>query len=258
MIEGKVHSINSFGTLDGPGLRTVVFLQGCPNRCQFCHNVDVAVIKGGTIYSVEKLVNEVMKNKGYWEKYSKENNTVEGGVTFTGGEPLYQSNFLLETAKVLKEKGVHVVVDSSAFADFVEIEKLSPYVDMWMISVKHMDNEKHKELVGNPNEGILENIKKLDEIYSKQGLSKKIRIRFVIIPGITDSEEHLKQLGEYVRDLKTLEVMELLPYSTIGKSKWYELFGQYHLEGIRDGNNEDAKRVADILKPYVKEFKWQK
>lgn len=255
MKTGKVHSILSFGALDGPGVRTVVFLQGCPNRCQFCHNVDVAVIKGGKEYTVKELVDEIMKNKEYWKQYSELDNSVGGGVTFTGGEPLYQSDFLLETVQELKKLGVHVVIDSSAFADFPEIEKLHSLVDLWMISVKHMDNAVHEKLVGNPNDGILKNIKDLDNLYSQLGKEKMIRIRFVIIPGVTDSEEHLKQLGEYIKGIKNLQVVELLPYSTIGKDKWYEIFGEYHLEGVREANQDDVNRVKEILKPYVTQFK---
>ncbi len=247
-IKGQVHSIESFGTLDGPGVRTVVFLQGCPNRCKYCHNVDSAIEKGGREYSVEQLVKEVLRNREYWTI----NGETRGGVTFSGGEPLYQSEFLLECIKELKKEKVHVVVDSSATAPFEVIEALVPYVDLWMISIKHMDNEIHKELIGRENTQIFSNIKRLNSLLTS--LNKQIRVRFVIIPGITDDDQHLNKLGEFIKEITNLEKVELLPYSTIGKGKWIEIFGEYHLEGVREGTMEDYERVKKILSKYVNRF----
>lgn len=260
---GKVHSIETFGTLDGPGVRTVVFLQGCPNRCKFCHNPDSVVLKGGTPYTVDELVAELLKNKAYWVTYSNDeakSSDVKGGVTFSGGEPLMQSEFLTEVAKKLKSEGVHVVVDTSSNASFEEIQSVMPYVDLWMISVKQMFDAIHQELVGVSNVCILDNIKKLDEhltIYnadSTHKAKKQIRIRFVIIPGITNTELHLKALGEFVKGIKNLETMELLPYSTIGRSKWIELFGEYHLEGVPEATRQDVEQVKSILSNYINKF----
>ncbi|MCK9368539.1 pyruvate formate-lyase-activating protein [Candidatus Dojkabacteria bacterium] len=248
MKTGLVHSIESFGTLDGPGIRTVVFLQGCPNRCKYCHNVDCAISKGGTEYTSEEVVEEVMKNKEYW----KDGENTRGGVTFSGGEPLSQSEFLLECVRLLKKNDVHVVIDTSATAEFENIKALVPFVDLWMISVKHMDDDVHKELVGRSNVEILNNIKDLDKLLTKEG--KRIRIRFVIIPGITDAKEHIEKLGSYIKGIKNLERVELLPYSTIGKQKWIEIFGHYSLEGIPEASNEDVEKVKKILSSYVDRF----
>lgn len=258
---GYIHSIETFGTLDGPGVRTVVFLQGCPNRCKFCHNPDSVLKDGGTEYSVDNLVEEILKGKEYWKDYSTTPNPdsrVKGGVTFSGGEPLYQYNYLLEVVKKLKDNEVHVVVDTSANATFEEMQDLMPYVDLWMISVKQMFNAVHKKLIGVSNDNILSNIKSLDSAITKYNKThetkKQIRIRFVIIPGITDTEKHLKSLGEFVSSIKNLEVMELLPYSTIGRDKWIELFGKYYLEGIREANFKDVERVKNVLSDYISDF----
>lgn len=251
---GSINSIQTFGTLDGPGLRTVVFFQGCPNRCRFCHNVDVAIRNGGVQYTVDKLVDEVLKGKEYWDNYDNPKaGEVKGGVTITGGEPLFQPEFLLEFVKKLKEKDVHVAVDTSATTDFSNIEKLSDYVDLWMISVKHMDTLKHKELVGRGNEEIFSNILGLNKLLEKKE-GKSIRIRFVIIPTITDSDEHLEKLGQFIKQITMLEKVELLPYSSIGRDKWIQLFGEYEMDGIREGNEEDVQRVKKILSKYVTRF----
>ncbi|KKR06127.1 MAG: Pyruvate formate-lyase 1-activating enzyme [candidate division WS6 bacterium GW2011_GWF2_39_15] len=250
MVTGKIHSIESFGTLDGPGVRTVVFMQGCPNHCVYCHNVDCAIPKGGKEYTVQDLTAEVLKNKEYWKPF--QDDTPKGGVTFSGGDPLYQPDFLLECVQNLKKEGIHIVIDTSAVSAFEKIDSLVEFVDLWMISIKHMDEDSHKELVGKGNAEILENIKELDRRISNTG--KKIRIRFVIIPGLTDSEEHIKKLGTYIKGLRNLERVELLPYSTIGRHKWIELFGRYRLEGIPEATNEDVTRTKQILTSYTNKF----
>lgn len=248
MTPGKIHSIESFGTLDGPGVRTVVFMQGCPNRCIYCHNVDCAIPEGGTEYSPQELISEVLKNKEYWNEYGS--NTVKGGITFSGGDPLFQPEFLKECVAELKERiKVHIAVDTSAASDFTNIEKLIPKVDLWMISIKHMDSESHTELVGRGNEEILKNISTLDEKLVNTG--KQIRIRFVIIPGYTDSDEHLNTLGGFVRTIRNLEKVELLPYSRIGRHKWVEIFGKYKLENVPEPTAEDVERVKKILSSYT-------
>jgi len=258
---GKVHSIESFGTLDGPGVRTVVFLQGCPNRCKFCHNPDSVLMRGGTPYTVEALVTEVMKNKEFWENYSPEEdkkNKVKGGVTFSGGEPMMQAEFLTAVVKELKKRNVHVVIDTSANASIEEISAIITEVDLWMISVKQMFDAVHQELVGVSNKKILSNILALDKqltaYNNKNKTEKKIRIRFVTIPKITDTPEHLHELGKFIKKIQSLDKVELLPYSTIGRSKWIELFGEYHLEGVPEATAHDVEKTKEILSQYVTKF----
>lgn len=260
MITGKIHSIETFGTLDGPGIRTVVFMQGCPNKCQFCHNPDAAINKGGKEYTVDKLVEILVKNKEYWIDYGPVNTEVKGGITFSGGDPIAQPEFLLEVIERLHAENIHVVVDTSLNCDSEVVQKLAPHVDLWMISIKQMFNAIHEQLIGMSNVPILKNILLLDEMLTKVNKDnpdkrkKQVRIRFVVIPKITDSVGHLNALGKYIAQIKNLETVELLAYSTIGRDKWIELFGEYHLEGIPEATQEDVLKTKEILSTYVTKF----
>jgi pyruvate formate lyase activating enzyme len=250
-MKGQLHSIQTLGTLDGPGLRTVVFLQGCPLQCKFCHSVDTTPYSGGTNITPEQLFERVMKNEPYWRTlsyYNDETDSVVGGVTITGGEPTAQPLFLLEFLKLLKSENVHIALDTSLFTSKKTLDSLLPYVDLWMISLKHMDSIKHQELVGKPNEQIIENLIYLDKLIEEtDDIESKIRIRFVLIPGVTDESNHLRQLGSFTSRIKNLEVFELLPYVTLGKFKWIELFGKYPLEGVPEAGDVDIQRFLDII-----------
>ncbi len=231
--KGYIHSIETFGTLDGPGLRTVVFFQGCPLKCQFCHNLDCTLSKiKGEEYTLKKLTEKVLKNKAYWGD--------KGGVTVSGGEPTFQPEFLLDFLKELKSVGVNTAIDSCLFTSKKILESVSSYVDYWMVSVKHMDKDKHKELTGVTNTMVLENIQYLDKQLVR---GKSLRIRFVVIPGITDSIDHIRELGKFISRLKHLDHVELLPYGSHGAYKWEEIFGKYPLEDIREATSKDLKEV---------------
>lgn len=236
-MKGYIHSIESMGTLDGPGIRTVVFFQGCPLKCKFCHNIDTNFANQGQEYTPQELLDKVMKNREYWKN--------GGGVTISGGEPMMQPEFLLEFLKLLKQNNVHTAVDTCIKTPKETIDTLVPYVDLWMISLKELDNEKHFKLTDSYNTDILENIKYIDE-----KKDSKIRIRFLVIPTLTDSQELIRGVGEFVSALKNLECLELLAYGTHGKQKWYELFDEYHLEGIRDANQQDLENVKNLLKDF--------
>lgn len=257
-MNGKIHSIETMGTLDGPGLRTVVFMQGCMNECAFCHNPDAALRKGGTTYSTYDLVSELKKGLPYWQAYSaEEQQLIKGGVTFSGGDPLYQPEFLIDLCAELKKLEIHVVIDTSANANFSYIQTLIPLVDLWMISLKQMHDALHQELIHASNKPILQNVLKLDTALSaynqkhQTDVPKQIRIRFVIIPTLTDSEEHLTLLGQFIAQLQNIEAVELLPYSTIGRQKWIELFGHYKLDGIPDATAQDVERTKNILSKII-------
>jgi pyruvate formate lyase activating enzyme len=234
-MRGYIHSIESMGTLDGPGIRTVVFFQGCPLKCKFCHNIDTNFPKQGQEYTPEELFKKVIKNKEYWKN--------NGGVTISGGEPLLQPQFLLEFLKLLKENNIHTAVDTCLKTSKEVIDSLAPYVDLWMVSLKELDDGKHMKLTGSSNTDILENIKYVSS-------KKRTRIRFLVIPTLTDSEELIKGVGEFVKSLKNLESLELLAYGSHGKEKWYELFNEYHLENIRDANIQDLEAVKNKLKSF--------
>ena len=251
---GHIHSIESFGTLDGPGVRTVIFFQGCPLLCQYCHNVDCATKGTGTTFSVSTLVKTVLKDKPYWESYtprsSVDNTIVHGGVTLSGGEPLFQPAFLLAFLKQLAKHNIHIAVDSSLFTSPKIIESIAPYVDLWMVSIKHMFSSAHKKLTGVENKQILDNILSLDSLLNKQKDKGKIRIRYVVVPMKTNDKGLIRELGQFVKQLKNLETIELLPYGSHGKFKWIENFDKYPLEGIRDANRDDLRRVKDILSQF--------
>lgn len=246
MTKGYIHSIESFATLDGPGIRTVIFLQGCPLRCKFCHNCDLAPANIGEKYSAEEIYNKVIKNKDYWGQGSK-----TGGVTVSGGEPTLQTEFLEELLLKFKNDNINIAVDSCMYTSKKKIDRLLPLIDLWMLSIKHLDDEKHKNLTTVSNKIILENIKYVDSQIALRKTKTQIRIRFVLIPNITDSKEHLVKLGEFVSQITNLENLEILPYSTIGKHKWIEQFGKYDLEGIPDATKKDILNAKEILKKYV-------
>jgi pyruvate formate lyase activating enzyme len=256
-LTGAVHSIESLGALDGPGLRTVIFLQGCPLKCTFCHNIDCAIVQGNAQeYTVDELIKTILKNKPYWGKtddthLSTPQSSILGGVTISGGEPTFQKDFLLALLKELKRNGVHTAVDSCSVTTQEILIEMVPYVDLWMLSIKHMDEQAHVNLTGASNRKILENILFLDKILSEQKENQaQIRIRFLVIPGMTDDKDHIKKLGEFVTQIKNLECLEILPYGSHGKHKWIELFGSYLLQHVRDATKEDVGHIAQILNKF--------
>lgn len=250
---GKIHSIQTLGTLDGPGLRTVIFTQGCPMQCAFCHSVDTTPFAGGVDISTEELLEKVLKNKPYWASYGGVTGEIKGGVTITGGEPTAQPIFVESVIKELKRNNVHIALDSCLFTNKESIDALAPYVDLWMVSIKHMDPDKHIEISGRPNKQIFENLEYLDTKIKFDKLDSKIRIRFVIVPELTDDEAHIKSLGSFISHLENLESIELLPYVTLGRYKWIEIFGSYKLDQYREASGEDVKRI----KGYLDQFKFK-
>jgi len=245
MHQGYIHSVESLGALDGPGLRTVVFVQGCPLRCKYCHNIDATKPNIGPTYTVDSLFKKVIKFKPYWGE--------TGGVTVSGGEPTLQTDFLVEFFKKLKEEGTHITVDTSLFTSQDNLAKLLPYVDYWMTSVKEFDLKKHVALTGVKNNQILNNLKYLDENVNDDC---KIRIRYVILPGFTDSEEYYKKLGKLAKNIKHIDLVELLPYSDYGKDKWLYLYGKYSLEGVPTATDTDVSKAVSILKNFDVKLKY--
>ena len=223
-MSGRIHSLESFGTVDGPGVRYVVFVQGCPMRCAYCHNPDTWAMNGGTLMEASYIIEQYERNKGFYR---------DGGITVTGGEPLMQIDFLIELFTLAKEKGIHTCIDSSGIAfhrnnkDFMEkMDKLVTLTDLVMLDIKHIDNEKHIELTAQPNENILDFARYLNE---KQ---VPIWIRHVVVPGITDDEEYLYQLGYFIGAFKNLKALDVLPYHTMGKAKYENLGMEYKLKDV--------------------------
>ncbi len=234
----KVHSIESFGTVDGPGIRFVLFLQGCHLQCKYCHNRDTWDINGGEYKSVDEIVEKINRYKNYIIPSG-------GGVTVTGGEPLIQASFVLELFKKLKENGIHTCVDTSGmFALTDGIKEVLKYTDLVLLDIKHIDDEKCKELVGVSNKKELEFARYLSDN------NIKMWIRQVLVPGYTDDGQDLLKLKNFLSTLKTVEKIQILPYHNMGKYKWEKLGLEYPLEGVREANQEDvdiAKKILGIL-----------
>lgn len=239
-VVGYVHSLETFGLVDGPGIRYVVFLKGCNMRCKYCHNPDTWLMKqDATIWEPEALFERAYRYKPYWRN--------NGGITVSGGEPLLQPDFMIEFFKCAKQKGVHTTIDTSGnpftyeepfYSKFVELMK---YTDLVMLDIKQTDPKEHLELCGQPNDNIME----LGRWLSEHG--KSMWIRRVLVPGVTDDEQELKNLRAYVESLKTVTRFEILPYHTLALSKWHKLGIPYRLEGVKPPTKEEVKRAEEIL-----------
>ena len=238
-IVGHVHSFESFGLVDGPGVRCVIFLQGCPMRCQYCHNPETWACSGGDEYTAKAMFDKVYRYHTYWRN--------NGGLTISGGEPLMQMDFVTEVFRLAKEKGIHTTLDTSGvlFSDNPEwlerFDRLIEVTDLVMLDLKEIDSEKHRVLTGHGNENILAMARYL----SDHGC--EMWIRHVLVPGLTDDEEGLKELDAFIQSLKTVSKVEILPYHTLGLFKWKKLELDYPLEGVRVPTDEEIRRAEELL-----------
>lgn len=240
---GRVHSVESFGSADGPGVRYIVFLKGCNMRCKYCHNPDTwakcGENDGAKLMTPQEVLKTAMRYKAYWKQ--------TGGITVSGGEALLQIDFVTELFKLAKEKGVNTCLDTSGNPFTVEepffgkFNELMKYTDLFMLDIKHIDDEEHKKLTGQTNKNILD----MAQYLSKNG--KKMWIRHVLVAGITTDERYLKQLREFIDTLKTVERVEVLPYHTLGVFKWKELGIPYQLEGVEPPTEEQIECAKRIL-----------
>ena len=231
----KVHSIESFGTVDGPGIRFVLFLQGCHLQCKYCHNRDTWDINGGEYRTLDDILEKIRRYKNYMILSG-------GGVTVTGGEPLLQVKFLIELFKKLKAEGIHTCIDTSGIVAITDdIKEVLKYTDLVLLDIKHIDDEKCKKLVGVSNKRELEFAQYLSEN------NIKIWIRQVLVPGYTDDEQDLLKLKKFIKSLKTVENIQILPYHNMGKYKWEKLGLKYELENVRQANQEDVEKAKKIL-----------
>lgn len=231
----KIHSFETLGTVDGPGLRFVVFMQGCHLRCKYCHNRDTWNTCGGQVITLDELVNKI-------ENYSNYFKASGGGITISGGEPLLQMDFLISLFKKLKSLNIHTAIDTSGMFDLTDkLKELISLTDLFLLDIKHIDSDKCKELVGFSNEKELAFARYLSDI------KKPIWIRQVLVPGITDNEEDLLKLKDFINSLSNVEKVELLKYHSMGKFKWEKLGINYELENVRNATDEDVKRAKEIL-----------
>ena len=230
----KIHSFESFGTVDGPGIRYVIFLQGCHLKCKYCHNRDTWDINGGYYSSLDEILNKIENYKNYIMP--------NGGVTVTGGEPLLQVHFLIELFKKLKEKNIHTCIDTSGMIDITEdIKTLLNYTDLVLLDIKHIDPIKCKNLVGVSNEREL----KFAEYLSQNNID--MWIRQVLIPGYTDDENDLKKLKSFIDKLNSVKKVELLPYHNMGEYKWKKLGLNYDFKDVKVPTAEEVKNAKEIL-----------
>ena len=230
----KVHSLETFGAVDGPGIRFILFLQGCHLQCKYCHNRDTWVMNGGSYKSLDDIFDMIMKYKNYI--------TPNGGVTVSGGEPLLQVKFLIELFTKLKKKKIHTCIDTSGMVAITDdIKHLLSLTDLVLLDIKHIDSKKCKDLVGFDNKLELEFAKYLSDN------NIPIWIRQVLVPGYTDDQNDLLKLKEFISSLNTVQKVEILPYHSIGKYKWTNLGFEYALDGVRDANNEDVQRAKKVL-----------
>lgn len=239
MLTGAIHSTESFGSVDGPGVRFIIFFKGCQMRCSYCHNPDTWKL-GEPDTTADALLKKALRFKSYWGK--------DGGITVSGGEPLLQIDFLLELFQKAKQKGIHTVIDTCGnpftreepfFSKFQELMKVT---DLLLVDIKHIDEEAHKQLTTQPNQNILDMIQYLNEI------QKPIWIRHVLVPGINDQEKHLERLSAFIASLTNVERVEILPYHSLGAYKWKELGYAYRLEDVKEPDAAMIEKANRILK----------
>lgn len=231
---GRIHSVESFGTLDGPGIRFVVFMQGCPLRCQFCHNPDTWDASKGKEYTPEALMNEIVRYKSYM-------NYSGGGVTFTGGEPLLQADFILEVSKMCKSNGISVTLDTSGFIYNDTVDELLKYTDLVLLDIKNYDPIVYKTITGvhlSPTLKFLDILKEKDI---------GVWVRYVVVPQLTDNLDSIKKLSEYLDGYPNVEKIELLAFHKMGEYKWKELGLDYKLTNTKEPSKDLMTQVIKIL-----------
>lgn len=236
---GHIHSTESFGAADGPGVRFIVFVRGCHMRCAYCHNPDTWEIGGGEEITASSLIKKALRYKSYWG--------TEGGITVSGGEPLLQIEFVTALFKLAKENGIHTTLDTAGnpftreepfFGKFNELMK---YTDLVMLDIKEINPQRHKELTGFDNSNILDMARYLSDI------QKPMWIRHVLVPETTDFDEDLDKLGAFIKTLSNVERTEILPYHTLGRFKWDELGIKYRLDGISPPTKERIENAKNRL-----------
>ena len=238
-MKGYVNKLESFGCVDGPGSRYIVFLSGCNFRCLYCHNPDTWNLKDGKEYDAVELVNQIESYRSYWGK--------KGGVTVSGGEPLLQIDFLIEFFTECKKRNINTCIDTAGgpFTDqgpwFEKFKKLMDVTDILLMDIKHINEEEHIKLTGHTRKNVEKMFRYLDEI------NKPIWIRHVLVPGYTDNDQYLIQTRDFIRSLHNVERVEVLPYHSLGMIKYKELGIEYPLSETKSPDPERVKKAREIL-----------
>lgn len=236
---GHIHSTESFGAADGPGVRFIIFMQGCHMRCRYCHNPDTWKMDGGDEVTADEILKRALRFKPYWGK--------DGGITISGGEPLLQIDFVIELFKKAKELGINTCIDTAGnpFTKeepfFSKFEELMKYTDLLLLDLKEINPTRHKDLTGFDNSNIIEMAKYLSEI------NKPVWIRHVLVPEHSDFDEDLDALGDFIDTLSNVDRVEILPYHTLGKFKWENLGIPYTLESISPPSAERIENAKNRI-----------
>lgn len=236
---GHIHSTESFGAADGPGVRFIVFMQGCHMRCRYCHNPDTWKMDGGDEVTADEILKRALRFKPYWGK--------DGGITISGGEPLLQIDFVIELFKKAKDLGINTCIDTAGnpFTKeepfFSKFEELMKYTDLLLLDLKEINPARHKDLTGFDNSNIIEMAKYLSEI------NKPVWIRHVLVPEHSDFDEDLDALGDFIDTLSNVDRVEILPYHTLGKFKWENLGIPYTLESISPPSAERIENAKNRI-----------
>ena len=243
MMQGRLHSIETMGLVDGPGIRTIFFLQGCPLRCAYCHNPDSQNMFSQKHISPEEVLKTASKYKAYY-------NRTGGGVTFSGGEPLLQGEFLVEALKLLKENGFNTAIDTSGYGDSKYYDEILKYTDVVLLDIKHFDSPGYKALTGKSMNGFYEFASKLDSFKGK------VWIRHVMVPGLTDNEVAINKLFHEIAPLAhIIEKIEVLPYHKMGLEKYEKLGMPYTMADVEEMNEDKAKYYENLLNSMLLEEK---
>jgi len=229
---GYINSIETMGLVDGPGIRVVFFMQGCPLRCLYCHNPETWGMKSDLIMTPKEVVEKILRFKNYFGK--------EGGVTFSGGEPLLQKDFLLETLKLCKKEGINTAIDTCGVTDD-DYDEILDYVDLVIMDIKSHDRKEYKHITG------VEIEKSLEFLECCQSKNKKMWIRRVVVPNINDTEKQTLEFKNFISKIKNVEKVELLPYQTLGVHKYKELSLPYKLEDVESMDKEKCERLSKLL-----------
>lgn len=238
MVNGRIHSIETLGLVDGPGIRVVVFMQGCKLRCAYCHNPDTWNTTGGQEITTVELIKKVKRYKAYFKNSG-------GGVTLSGGDPLLQPEFAADFFRRCKEEGIHTALDTSGYG-LGEYDEILKYTDLVILDIKHIEENGHKSLTGQGRHGFFQFLDAVKEN------NKKLWIRHVVVPGITDTREHIIKLAEYINTIPNVEKVELLPYHTYGVDKYRAMNIPYRLEGTPPMDPEKMKELNGVLQANLK------
>lgn len=234
----KIHSIETFGTSDGPGIRLVIFTQGCNFRCLYCHNPDTFEINGGKEMSINEIMKVAEKQKEYFGK--------NGGITVSGGEPTLQVEEMVKLFKLAKKNGINTALDTNGSIVSDKVKKLYELTDLLILDVKHIDDRQHIKLTGLSNKNVLEMAN------YREKTNRPMWLRYVLVPGINDQKEYLVKFGEHFKDYKNIEKVEILPYHTLGVYKYKELGIKYKLDGVLPPSKESVLKTEKIFKNYFR------